>query len=159
MPRGSEETDLFPFQLEDPEFSVEVGIPTLDGTRFAEKVHVKVPAWRDPEDGGIYLDSAATKILDKVKARHMGLLTTSQIKALRQRLGLTQKQICNLLQIGFKTWTRWETGRERPFHSSNVLLCALSDSKIDVNYLRELAELFQDRVTWSFKMPNTSCSS
>jgi DNA-binding transcriptional regulator YiaG len=118
-----------------------VGIPTPDGKRFAETVHVKVPAWRDPEDGEIYLDSDAIQLLQKVKARHTGLLTTSQIKALRQRLGLTQKKICKLLQIGMKTWTRWETGRERPFRSINVLLCALNDGKIDVAYLQGLAEL------------------
>jgi hypothetical protein len=41
------------------------------------------------KDGEIYLDTEATAILDKVKARHMGLLTPEQIKALRKRLGLT----------------------------------------------------------------------
>jgi DNA-binding transcriptional regulator YiaG len=85
------------------------------------------------------------EILDKVKARHTGLLTPSQIRALRQRLNLTQKEICKLLQTGMKTWTRWETGRERPFRSTNVLLCALNDGKIDVAYLRALAELRRER--------------
>ena len=123
------------------EITEPVHVPTTDGKQFAETVHVKVPAWRDPEDGEIYLDSDATPILEKVKARYIGLLTTSQIKALRRRLGLTQKEISRLLQIGMKTWTRWETGRERPFRSINVLLCALNDGRIDVPYLRALTEL------------------
>ena len=118
-----------------------VRIPTLDGRQCAETVRVNLPAWRDPEDGEIYLDTEADRILERVKARHTGLLTISEIKGLRERMGLTQKEICKLLQIGMKTWTRWETGRERPFRSINVLLCALNDAKIDVAYLRALARL------------------
>ena len=137
--------ELFTLEPQEPEVCIEVRIPTLDGTRFAEAVRVKVPAWRDPEDGEFYLDSAATKILEKVKARHTGLLTPSQIKVLRKNLGLTQKEISNLLQIGLKTWTRWETGRERPFRSINVLLCALHDGKIDLPYLASLAQRRNDR--------------
>jgi len=53
-------------QVEEP-----VHIPTLDGGGIAETVNVKVPAWRDPKDGEIYLDTEATAILDKVKARHI----------------------------------------------------------------------------------------
>src|SRR5207237_10451244 len=74
----------------------------------------------------------------------MGLLTPEQIKALRQRTGLTQRQISELLQIGDKTSTRWETGRERPFRSINVLLCALHDGKIDLPYLASLAQRRND---------------
>jgi DNA-binding transcriptional regulator YiaG len=143
MPLHTEETNWFTPES-DPvyiEITEAVRIPTPDGKQFAETVRVKVPAWRDSQDGEVYLDSDATPILEKVVARHMGLLTTNQIKALRQRLGLTQKEICTLLQIGMKTWTRWETGRERPFRSTNVLLCALNDGKIDVPYLRTLAQL------------------
>jgi DNA-binding transcriptional regulator YiaG len=129
----------FKDRLERIEVEEPVHVPTLDGTGVAETVLVKVPAWRDPKNGEIYLDTEATTILDRVKARHMGLLTPEQIKALRQRLGLTQKQVSELLQIGEKTWTRWETGRERPFRSINVLLCALNDGKIDLTYLFSLA--------------------
>src|SRR6266566_50767 len=134
----------FKESLERIEVEEPVHIPTLDGKNVAETVHVKVPAWRDPKNGEIYLDTEATAILDRVKARHMGLLTPEQIKALRQRMGLTQRQISELLQIGEKTWTRWETGRERPFRSINVLLCALRDGKIDLPYLCSLVQRRQD---------------
>ncbi len=130
----------FKDRLERIEVEEPLHIPTLDGAGIAETIKVKVPAWRDPKDGEIYLDTEATAFLDKAKARYMGLLTPAQIRALRQRLGVTQKQISELLQIGDKTWTRWETGRERPFRSTNVLLYALSDGKIDLAYLRSLAQ-------------------
>jgi hypothetical protein len=56
-------------RLERIEVEEPVHIPTLDGTGIAETIDVKVPAWRDPKDGEVYLDTEATAILDKVKAR------------------------------------------------------------------------------------------
>ena len=82
----------FKERLQRIEVEEPVHIPTLDGTGIAETVKIKVPAWRDPKDGEVYLDSEATTILDKVKARHMGLLTPDQIKAPRKRLGLMLKE-------------------------------------------------------------------
>ena len=78
-------------------------------------------------------------------------------KALRKRLGLTQPQISELLQIGEKTWTRWETGRERPSRSINVLLFALNDGKLDAAYLRSVARRRNDwasQAAGSAKSPN-----
>ena len=74
-------------------------------------------------------------MLDDVQARHMGLLTTDEIKAVRTKLGATQKELSELLQIGEKSWTRWETGRDRPSRSMNVLLLALVDGRIDLRWL------------------------
>src|SRR5713101_7042377 len=96
--------NAFP-EVKDPapvEIIEAVPIPSPDGRQFAETVHVTLPAFRDP-DGEIYWDADAVRIIERTKARHIGLLTKGQIKALRQRLGLTQKQLCNLLQIGLKT--------------------------------------------------------
>lgn len=143
-------------RLERIEVEEPVHIPNLDGTGIAETLKVKVPAWRDPKDGGVYLDTEATAILDKVKARHMGLLTPEQIKTLRQRLGLTQQQISELLQIGEKTWTRWETGRERPSRVINVILFALNDGKIDLAYLRSVARRRADMAARLFETAQTA---
>jgi DNA-binding transcriptional regulator YiaG len=115
---------------------VEVPIPTLDGKAIANTVKVKVQALKNPKDGEIYLDGEALQLLDDVKARHMGLMSPDELKGLRETLGLTQKQISVLLQIGEKTWTRWETGRERLSRSMNLLLCSLYDGRIDIPYLK-----------------------
>ena len=136
-------------RLEQIEIEESVHIPTLDGEGIAETLKVQVPAWRDPKDGEIYLTTEATAIIDKTKARHMGLLKPEQIKALRERLGLKQWEISELLQIGEKTWTRWETGRERPLRSINVVLWALFDGKIDVAYLKNLA---RRRTDWATRL-------
>ncbi|HVW19704.1 MAG TPA: helix-turn-helix domain-containing protein [Opitutaceae bacterium] len=113
----------------------EVVIPTEDGLAMAETIKVVVPAHRDPKTGEVYLGEAAIQKMDDIKARYMGILTRTEIAALRQRLHCTQKELCALLQIGEKTWTRWETGRERPSRSMNLLLRALNEGRIDIDWL------------------------
>jgi DNA-binding transcriptional regulator YiaG len=125
-------------RLEKIEVEEPVHIPTLDRQSIAETVFVKVPAWRDPADGEIYFDEEAQLILDRTKARYMGLLSPGHIKKLRQKQRLTQSQMARLFQMGEKTWTRWESGRERPSRSINILLRAFGDGKIDVDYLNSL---------------------
>lgn len=114
---------------------VPVHIPTLANDGVAEIIEVEVDAWKDA-DGEIYLTGEAEEHIDAIKARHMGLMSPEQIRELRQMLDLTQKQISHLLQLGEKTWTRWESGRERPSRSMNILLNALMDGRIDACYLR-----------------------
>lgn len=118
-----------------------VFIPNASGDGIAETIMQEVPAWKDPKTGKIYLDGVAHEILDTVKARHMGILLPKQLRDLRESIGLTQKKMAELLQLGEKTWTRWETGTERPSRSMNVLLCALNEGKIDVGYLRSKQHL------------------
>jgi transcriptional regulator with XRE-family HTH domain len=115
-----------------------VYIPNADGSEVAETLWIEVDAWRDPATGEVYLDGDATEKLEAVKARHLGVLTAGQLRNLRSSLGFSQKQMAELLQLGEKSWTRWESGRDRPSRSMNVLLCALFDGKIDVKYLQEL---------------------
>lgn len=114
---------------------VPVHIPSRDGKGIAETVEVEVEAYRNPADGEIYLDGDTLARLDDVKARHLGILLPVEIAELREQLGVTQKRMSELLQIGEKSYSRWETGRERPSRSINILLAALADGRIDVAYL------------------------
>lgn len=117
-----------------------VCIPKVDGQGIAETLWVDVPAWRDPKTNQIFLDGEASDKLDAVKARYMGLLSPHQLRDLRTAIGVSQKGMAELLQLGEKSWTRWESGRERPSRSMNVLLCAIFDGRLDVNYLQMLAD-------------------
>jgi DNA-binding transcriptional regulator YiaG len=114
--------------------TVPVQIPDATGERIIETIGVEVPAWQD-EAGEIYLDGESEAKIESVKARHMGLLSPDDIRELRLGLGLTQREIARLLQLGEKSWTRWESGRERPSRSMNLLLHALCDGRIDTAYL------------------------
>jgi DNA-binding transcriptional regulator YiaG len=117
---------------------VPVAIPTLDGSGIAETVTIEVPCLVDAKTGEEFLSGEALAEIDRVKARHMGLLQPEEIRSLRYCLGLTQKGMSELLQIGAKSYTRWESGRERPSRSLNILLRALRDGKLDVGYLRAI---------------------
>tara|TARA_R110002049_G_scaffold16865_3_gene66462 strand:- start:79 stop:603 length:525 start_codon:yes stop_codon:yes gene_type:complete len=113
---------------------VPVHIPSIEGDQIAETIEVTVDAWVD-EEGEIYLTGESEEKLDAVKARYMGLMSPQQIRELREMLGWTQQQISERLQLGAKTWTRWETGKERPSRSMNLMLNALMDGRIDATYL------------------------
>jgi DNA-binding transcriptional regulator YiaG len=115
-----------------------VQIPNLDGDGIAETVAVDVQCFTDPETGEDVLTSDSIELIDRTKARRMGLILPDELKSLRERLDLSQDEISDLLQIGAKTYTRWESGRARPSRSLNVMLCALRDGVITVEYLRAL---------------------
>lgn len=114
---------------------IPVPIPNLDGDGILFTKTVKVEAVFDPEVGDYLLDGAALQKIEAAKMRHMGLLTPEDIRSLREGLGLTQRAICELLQIGEKTYTRWESGRDHPSRSLNLLLKALRDGRIDIAFL------------------------
>jgi len=117
----------------------EVAIPTLDGKKVAYTVPVEVVCEIEPHSGVKVLTPESLELIEKTKARHMGLLAPEDIQQLRERLRLTQKEITELLLLGGKTWSRWETGRERPSRSMNILLRALWDGKLDIPYLERMA--------------------
>ncbi|TVP79361.1 MAG: hypothetical protein EA353_06250 [Puniceicoccaceae bacterium] len=130
-------------KIEERDF--EVSIPTADGEAIAELVPIRIPMEWDEELQEWLMTEAGLKQVEETKARYMGLMLPGEIKALREKLRLTQKEISDVLQIGEKTWSPWETGRMRPSRSMNLLLRALDDGKITVDYLKALA---QPRVSW-----------
>lgn len=119
----------------------DVHIPNFEGDAIAETVRIEVPVRIDPETGDEILTAEAHDLIEKTKSRLLGLMTPEELRDLREdRLHLTQEHMSDLLQIGGKTYTRWESGRARPSRSLNVLLCALRDGVISVEYLRCLRD-------------------
>lgn len=123
--------------------------PAHGSDGFTIVTELEVPAWKDPESGEIFLTEEATQKLEEAKARYMGLLCPKQLKELREHHGLTQRRISELLQIGAKSWTRWENGKERPSRSMNLLLKALFDNEVSLDYLKSQLDpsnrVFADR--------------
>ena len=126
------------------ETEVPVPIPTPDGKAIAETIHVTVPCRLEEGTDEPILGGEALRLIDRAKARYMGLLLPEELAALRERLGMTQKEMCALLKIGAKTYSRWETGRERPSQSMNLLVCGLNDGKLTVPYLKSLGARRRD---------------
>ncbi|MGJ8650770.1 MAG: helix-turn-helix domain-containing protein [Opitutaceae bacterium] len=117
----------------------DVSIPTTDGESIAELISIQIPMeWDEEIQEWLMTDEGLQKV-EETKARHMGLMLPAEIRGLRERLNLTQKEISEALQIGEKTWSPWENGRNRPSRSINLLLRALDDGKITIDYLKAVA--------------------
>ncbi len=112
-----------------------VHIPNLEGDGVSEIVPVQVPVTIDPHNGEELLTPEAIELIENTKARYMGLLLPSEIRKMREQLGLTQKEMSALLQAGEKSYTRWESGRARPSRMVNVLLRLLFEGKVFVSDL------------------------
>ena len=52
------------------------------------------------------------------------------VKALREKLGLTQEQMSRELDVSFKTVNRWERGRSKPSRMAQRLLVELEKKKL-----------------------------
>lgn len=115
-----------------------VAIPTADGRRVAERITIDVPMRWDPGLSEWLLDSEAIETLEAAKARHMGLLLPEELRALRERLAMTQREIGDLLRIGAKSWTRWETGLQRPSQVINLLLKLLASGIVTPGQLQQI---------------------
>lgn len=135
-------------KIENQKF--DVSIPTLDGKGIAEWVSIKIPMEWDDEVQEWLMTPEGDKRVEDTKSRHMGLLLPDEMKELRHRLSLTQTEIGALLQIGEKTWTRWESGKARPSRSVNLLLKALHDREITIDFLKRQK---QSRTGWNKVIP------
>ena len=124
----------------------EVTIPSADGESVAAKIPLMVPMEWDESIQEWLLTPEAMDEIETTKARHMGLLTPAELLELRERLCLTQAEIADLVKIGAKTWTRWETGKQRPSQSLNLILRALQTGSLTVPALRQLG---QPQVDWT----------
>jgi putative zinc finger/helix-turn-helix YgiT family protein len=98
----------------------------------------------------IFDDDAMRQISD-ARYEALGLLTPSELKEIRKKLGYTQEQMAAFLSIGNKTYCRWENGTSIQTKSMDTLIrCATRDKIIElqrkerikqaVDYLARLRE-------------------
>ena len=69
------------------------------------------------------------------RARHE-LLSAGDIRALRERLGLTQAEFAGVLRLGGNTLSRWEAGRNVQSAAMDLLLRLIRDVPGSMDYLR-----------------------
>ena len=72
------------------------------------------------------------------RQRH-GLLSASEIKAIRERYSLTQGEFARLLHLGANTISRWEAGRNVQTEAMEMLLRLIRDLPGSLDYLRRHA--------------------
>lgn len=68
-----------------------------------------------------------------------GLLSADEIRALRERFGLTQVDLARLLRLGANTVSRWEAGRNVQTAAMDMLLRLLRDLPGGIEYVRRHA--------------------
>jgi putative zinc finger/helix-turn-helix YgiT family protein len=66
-------------------------------------------------------DASFEKVTDALRAE-AGLLTPTEIRENRKRLGLNQEQLANSLRVAKETVSRWETGGQIQQRAMDLLL-------------------------------------
>ena len=109
------------------------------------------------EDGDEILTPESLRQIDEIRARHHGILSPEDIRNLREQdLKLTQSELSDLIGCGKKSLSRWENGKGRPSPIVNLVLRALKDRALDVNYLRSLQ---QPEFGWVYLASGTRATS
>ncbi|HLE56679.1 MAG TPA: type II toxin-antitoxin system MqsA family antitoxin [Rhodothermia bacterium] len=75
----------------------------------------------------------------EIYRRKYGLLSADEIRAIRERFGLTQAELARLLRLGANTISRWEAGRNVQTAAMDMLLRMIRDLPGSLDYLRKYA--------------------
>jgi len=95
---------------------------------------IKVEVYDDC--GEQMLTPESSELIERTRARHMGLMHGTDIKALRQQLNVTQDQLSDHLQCGKKSLSRWENGHGYPSGMVNKVLRLLEDGAVNISDLQ-----------------------
>ncbi len=76
----------------------------------AVKLHVEVPVRRCTACDFQFLDHEAERIKHDAVCRHLGVLTPSEVRRIREHHGLSRAAFAQLTGLGEATLNRWENG-------------------------------------------------
>lgn len=105
-------------------FDIHLPATATEPERFLKTITVEV----FHNFGEEILTPESSAKIERIKARHLGIMTGADIKAMRERLGLSQKELTDLLDCGDKTLSRWENGHGYPTGANNKLLRLLDEN-------------------------------
>ena len=108
-----------------------------DGTEamvVAENVPVEI--CDNPECGEELSGPEAARIRHEAICRALGLLTPGEIRAIRERLGLTQAEFARMTRLGEATICRWERGRLLQNPAMDRYLRLIASSEDNVRFLQ-----------------------
>ena len=87
----------------------------------------QVPVQACAKCGETYSGPEAARVEHEAICQALGLMTPSEIKALRDQFGWSQKDLAALTDLGIATISRSERGRHVQDRSTNMILQALRD--------------------------------
>jgi putative zinc finger/helix-turn-helix YgiT family protein len=97
-----------------------------------------VPVEQCDKCGEVMSGPAAARVRHEAICRAAGLLTPSEIKAIRENFGWSQQHLADLTDFGIATISRWERGRLLQNRSNNKVLQAIRDCGPFREYLEGL---------------------
>lgn len=109
-----------------------------------EEIRVpSIPHLRCPECREVMFDLVDAqrlhgKAVEMYRRKHE-LLSAAEIRAIRERHGLTQAELARLLRLGGNSISRWESGRNVQNAAMDLLLRLVRDLPGSIAYLRESA--------------------
>lgn len=110
-------------------FDIIIPTSASDATpKVVEKIEVEVFPGDTPDDD--FLTPESGDRIEERRAFHMGRLTGQAIRHLRERFGLTQRDMAERVQCAEKSLSRWENGRGFPSPLVNTLLRLLEDGLV-----------------------------
>jgi DNA-binding transcriptional regulator YiaG len=117
----------------------DIYLPATEHRKAIKVDTIRIDVYTD-DFGSEMVTPSSTQLIEKTQARYMGLLAAEDIRALRERHGLSQDQLSVLLGCGKKSLSRWENGREYPSQLVNTLLRLLADNVITPDDLRAVRQ-------------------
>lgn len=124
---------------------VKVATPLEEELRGEKFVINDIERYECPKCGSYELnlnmaDKLNTAIWEQYCKKH-GILGSEQIKKIRTELGVTQRELQQMLCVSHPTVSRWETGTFVPSLQSSREIEALRDCPAFVSYLMSKAEV------------------
>lgn len=97
----------------------------IPGEYAGEKFSVEAEAMVCPKCGHVALhasqiDAFTTKLADAFRVKH-GLLTSQEIRFIRNRLGMSQEDFAKYLNVGVASVKRWELGKVQDKSSDELI--------------------------------------
>lgn len=112
--------------------------------------HLNVEVSLVPDDvtGEYCYTPEALMAIDKAIAADADVPLPEEIKEIRERLGKSQREMCRLLKLGDRTWTRWETGAAIPDPANRQQIRLLATGGLSV-YELERSLKGQELIFWA----------
>jgi putative zinc finger/helix-turn-helix YgiT family protein len=111
----------------------------------ASELVALVPVWTCDRCGYAYTDGDAEDLRHEAVCSHLGVLSPAQIRAIREKYGMTQGEFAKATGFGLASVKRWETGALIQNHSADRLLRLLGTDRAAMTKLLAL-----DALHWSF---------
>jgi putative zinc finger/helix-turn-helix YgiT family protein len=104
----------------------------------AVELTARVPVWTCDKCGHAYTEGDAEDLRHEVVCRHLGVLSPTQVRAVREKYGMSQSEFAKATGFGLASVKRWETGALIQNQSTDRLLRLLATDRSIIGKLAGL---------------------